>query len=185
MPAAEFALLRVIMVRRPNLLWEEAAVQLYPLVFYKYQGRQIKDALYSRGWTRKKLHFVARERDNYLRGLFCRLFHAPGQQFSARQFVFVDETLKKGQDAMRTHGVAPAGERAVAVVVKRLLAGRTSALVALSLKGVLSKTMVDTRELSVTTELFMTVLRYRILPQTNPFPADRSVLFLDNARIHN
>ena len=73
----------------------------------------------------------------------------------------------------------------MAVVVKRLLAGRTSALVALSLKGVLSKTMVDTRELSVTTELFMTVLRYRILPQTNPFPTDRSDLFLDNARIHN
>lgn len=185
MPAAEFALLRVIMVRRPNLLWEEAAVQLFPLVFYKYQGRQIKDALYSRGWTRKKLHFVARERDNYLRALFCQLLHAPGQQFNARQFVFVDETLKKGQDAMRTHGVAPAGERAVAVVVKRLLAGRTSALVALSLKGVLSKTMVDTSELSVTTELFMTVLRYRILPQMNPFPADRSILFLDNARIHN
>ena len=98
MPAAEFALLRVIMVRRPNLLWEEAAVQLFPLVFYKYQGRQIKDALYSRGWSRKKLHFVARERDNYLRALFCQLFHAPGQQFNARQFVFVDETLKKGQD---------------------------------------------------------------------------------------
>jgi len=86
---------------------------------------------------------------------------------------------------MRTHGIAPAGERAVAVVVKWLLAGRTSALVDLSLKDVLSKTMVYTSELIVTTELFMTVLRYRILPQTNPFPADRSVLFLDNARIHN
>ena len=86
---------------------------------------------------------------------------------------------------MRTHGIAPAGERAVAVVVKWLLAGRTSALVDLSLKDVLSKTMVYTSELIVTTELFMTVLRYRILPQTNPFPADRSILFLDNARIHN
>ena len=103
---------------------------------------------------------------------------APGQ------FVFVDETLKEGQGAMRTHGVAPGGERAVAVVVKRL-AGRTTALVVLSLKGVLSKTMVDTSELIVTTELFMTVLRYRILSQMIPFPADRSVLFLDHACIQN
>ena len=66
------------------------------------------------------------------------------------------------------------------------LAGqRVSALCAIDYTGVISVETVDTKEHSVTSEVFLAWIKCCVLPQMQAAPLSRSVLVLDNARIHD
>jgi transposase len=58
-------------------------------------------------------------------------------------------------------------------------------LCAIDYTGVISVETVDTKEHSVTSEVFLAWIKGCVLPQMQAAPLSRSVLVLDNARIHD
>jgi hypothetical protein len=98
---------------------------------------------------------------------------------------FVDESLKKRIDVMRYKGVAPKGQRPVAPTSGFLTGQRMSALVAVGYGGVVAVETIDTKEHSVTSDVFQAFLEASVSTQMQPFPSPRSVLILDNSRIHD
>jgi len=180
-PDNHWPYLAAIFRMRCRLTWEEASCWLVPMIHVKYTARQIETACTSRKWNRKEVHSSPRQRDEDLRGVFREVIRA----FSAPQLVFLDETHKKGKDCMRSTGVAPAGERPVDQVDGLFMRQSTSCLAAVSICGTHPMCSIDTTEIKYDTDLFCAKLEHVILPTMNAFPQPRSVLCLDNARIHN
>ena len=178
-----FVCVRHIFLLEPRLTWEEAADELFARMALLKTGRQIMMACNSRGYTRHKLQTAAIERDEQLRAKFREVMDSGA--FCSSQLVAVDETLKKGHDALRDKGVAPRGERAYGRTTGALLGQRASALCALTLSVIIACEIVDTKETNVNSDMFIAFLKSSVLPQMNAFPARDSVLLLDNCRIHD
>ncbi|KAF8835523.1 hypothetical protein BDN67DRAFT_867015, partial [Paxillus ammoniavirescens] len=128
---------------------------------------QISTATLSRnlqelGLTHKLLHKIAAKRDE----LRCQEF---------RQMIH-EELLSDG-----SQGRAMSGERAELIDV--FVHGDCySVVAAMTTDGYIA---ADVTEGSYDTELFNNFIIEKVLPQTNPFPAERSVLLLDNCCIHH
>ena len=86
---------------------------------------------------------------------------------------------------MRSKGVAPKGQRPVAPTSGFLNGQRVSALVAVDYGGIVAVETIDTKEHSVTSDVFQAFLEASVLSQMQPFPNPRSVLILDNSRVHD
>lgn len=128
--------------------------------------------------TRKKLTKRARE---------C--VPAERVEFAARlrpfysgpsQLVFVDETTKDGRSSLRTHAWSRRNEPAV-VPLPFSRDKRVSVLAATSSEGFITWDSVDG---TFTRKKFHDVFRNRVLPFLNPWPLPRSIVILDNAKIH-
>lgn len=130
-------------------------------------------------FSRKKLHNVARQRNEQLRLSFT----ADCEIYSPEMMVFVDETGCNNKDSMRKFGYALRGQRATSV---RLLCRgkRVSSVAAMDINGVIC---VNSTTTSVNGDFFCDFFERFLLPQLLPFNGvnPRSVVLLDNCSIHH
>lgn len=100
--------------------------------------------------------------------------------WTANQLIFIDESAANERSAHRKYGWAPIGKRPyIYTSIKR--SERWSILPAYTMDGFL---VWDIMQGSYTTETFNDFIEHKVLPITNPFPAARSVIIMDNAPIH-
>jgi transposase len=96
------------------------------------------------------------------------------------QLIFIDETSKDGRDALRRHGWSRINEPAV--VRQPFQRGcRVSALAAFDTSGFFAWKCTDG---TFTRQKFHDVFIQEICPHLQPWPMPRSVVILDNAKIH-
>ena len=100
-------------------------------------------------------------------------------QYSAEQLVFLDESgiNKNGE---RRYGYGPKGQR----VSSKADGGKTpniSILPVFSLDGYIA---IGACEGAVDGELYYHFIKDKVIPECTPFPGPRSVLIMDNAKIH-
>ena len=96
------------------------------------------------------------------------------------QMVFIDETSKDSRDAYRMHGWAAKGEK----VVVKLPSGQhvqRSILAALGHNGFIGW---ETTSETFTRVDFHNAFINKILPKLNPWSLPRSIVVMDNAKIH-
>ncbi|ETV66706.1 hypothetical protein H257_16916 [Aphanomyces astaci] len=130
------------------------------------------------GLTRKVLEKRAREAADFeLHDYYRRLrpFYS-----NPDQLVFVDETSKDGRDALRKYAWSKRNTNAI-VALPFSRGQWVSALAAFSTGGFLSWDYVDGK---FDRDRFHKVMTDRILSYLNPWPLPRSILILDNAKIH-
>lgn len=96
------------------------------------------------------------------------------------QLVFIDETSKDSRDSLRRYGWSRKGTKCTNVVPFRR-GKRVSALAALDVHGFFSWELIEG---TFSRGNFFNALKYKILPLMNPYPLPRSILILDNAKIH-
>ena len=128
--------------------------------------------------TRKKLTKAARESvpheiDIYYEKLLP-IYSYP------EQLLFIDETSKDGRDAFRRYARSKRGTKAV-VKLPFSRGERVSVLAALDHKGFLS--WKSTRG-TFTRKKFHDAFSEKVVPFLNPWPLPRSIVIMDNAKIH-
>lgn len=124
------------------------------------------------------------EADEHARLIFRQLLRPAhdGGLFEANHLVFCDETHCCPHDCFRKYGRSEQNQPAYVYTSFRNEAGpRTSAVCSMSLKGMETVTCVDIN----TADSFLEILEHVILPSMNPYPQNKSVLILDNARVHD
>ena len=130
-------------------------------------------------FSRKKLHMVAKQRNEQLRLSFI----SDCEIYLPEMMVFVDETGSDNRDSMRKFGYALKGQRASS---RRLLCRgkRVNSVAAMDMNGVIC---VDSTTASLNGDVFCDFLECSLLPQLLPFNGTnpRSIVFLDNASIHH
>ncbi|EXX72206.1 hypothetical protein RirG_071490 [Rhizophagus irregularis DAOM 197198w] len=104
-----------------------------------------------------------------------------GIQYQREQLIFLDESAKDDRTISRRYGYSEINTRAIKKVVF-IRGKRYTLLPALSLDGIIA---VDIMEGGCTKEKFKEFVISQVLPQMNSYPQARSVLILDNARIHH
>ncbi|KAF0707455.1 hypothetical protein AaE_013592, partial [Aphanomyces astaci] len=128
--------------------------------------------------TRKVLERRARESADFeLRDYYRRL--RPYYSYPD-QLVFVDETSKDGRDSIRKYAWSKRNKKAI-VELPFSRGQRVSALAAFTTSGFLAWDYVDG---TFDRAVFHDVMVKKILPYLNPWPLPRSILILDNAKIH-
>lgn len=148
---------------------------------HKFGRSPCPSALYNRlrkmGWSRKRLRRVAAQQDP----LRCEAFEDQQQrELPAPMCIWIDESSKDDRTIYRHYGWAPRGHRAVKRV--SLSRGkRYSILPAMTLDGYIATRIVSG---SVSTEEFIDFVLNDVLPLTNPWPGERSILVMDNCAIH-
>ena len=96
------------------------------------------------------------------------------------QLIFIDETSKDGRDAFRKYARSKRGTKAV-VKLPFSRGKRVSMLAALDCKGFFSwKTTNGT----FTRDIFFDTFAETVIPHLNPWPLPRSIVIMDNAKIH-
>lgn len=120
-----------------------------------------------------------------------------GENYTAEQLVFVDESACDRRTYLRNRAWALEGLRAcrkqyfgrgkrcvcswlVSAVCKLISFDRYSILPAITLDGIIECNIVEG---SFNTELFTTFIR-GVLARMQPFPAPKSVIVMDNCKIH-
>lgn len=99
---------------------------------------------------------------------------------NADQLVFIDETSKDSRDSVRKYAWSPINSPAV-VNIPFGRSKRLSILAALDIDGFFAfEITTDTFD----REKFHNAMISKIMPLLNPYPLPRSILILDNARIH-
>ena len=128
--------------------------------------------------TRKKLTKAAREAvpeeiENYYEEMF------PIYSFP-EQVVFIDETSKDGRDAFRRYARSKKGTKAV-MRIPFSRGNRVSAFAALDHKGFMSWKCIEG---TFDRAKFMEAFSEKVVPHLNPWPLPRSIVVMDNAKIH-
>lgn len=137
----------------------------------------ISRALKSRNWSRKKVNRRAKQRSRQLRELyFLKL-----SRWTAEQLIFVDESSCNERSADRKYGWAPIGQAPI-VYSSLHRSQRWSILPAYTIDGYVAWHMQTGH---YTSAQFLKFVVEDLLPKTNPFPGKRSILIMDNAKIHD
>jgi hypothetical protein len=100
--------------------------------------------------------------------------------FYQEQLVFADETCKDARDFRRIYGWSRRGEACVSEESSSR-GDRLSILAALDIHGFFAYEATDG---TFDRRAFHNALVKKILPRMNPWPLPRSILIMDNARIH-
>ncbi len=118
----------------------------------------------------------AAERDQELRNAWIGKLAT----MEAEQLVFLDESAANERSAHRKYGWAPVGITPHEYKsIKR--SERWSILPAYTADGFITWEIIQG---SYSTELFNDFVEFNLLPFCNRFPGPRSIIVLDNARIH-
>ncbi|KIK30868.1 hypothetical protein PISMIDRAFT_50591, partial [Pisolithus microcarpus 441] len=95
--------------------------------------------------------------------------------------IFVDEAARDERTVSRRYGRAGRGVRCS--VQRRFVRGtRYSIIPAITLDGIIAYDIVEG---PVDSERFVKFLKDEVMPYTNPYPGPRSVVIMDNCRIHH
>jgi len=101
-------------------------------------------------------------------------------EWHPEQLVFIDESPANERTGDRKYGWAPIG--AVAQVSEPFTrSAKWSILPMFTVDGYESWEVIHG---SYNTELFNAFIKNHVIPRMNPFPGTRSVLIMDNCRIH-
>lgn len=182
---------------RPHFFLDELQGLLQNNRFISVHFTTIHRELERRHYSTKVLRRIASERSPIRRARFILRMG----QYTPDQLMMTDETSKDEKTTMRRRGRALKGQRAEAhdVFVRGT---RYSLLPLLTLEGIVAAIIVEG---SVTRRIFLRFLEKHVaritlvqsidnqctkylfdqMPLTTPFPGPRSVLVLDNARIHH
>lgn len=98
----------------------------------------------------------------------------------AEQLVFIDETFKDGRQAYRRYGWSKRNTKAV-VTLPFKRGKRISVMVALDVNGFFRW---DWTEGTFTRGRFHHAFLSRVVSKLNPWPLPRSIVIMDNAKIH-
>ncbi|KAG8715654.1 hypothetical protein FRC09_016439 [Ceratobasidium sp. 395] len=128
------------------------------------------------GVTRKKVDRRAIERCEWTRLNFRERF---AENYRPEHAVFVDESAIDRRTTYRNYGYAPSGFR-VPQRARFVRGTRYSMLPALTVDGILTLQVIVG---SFTAELFHQFIK-QLLSYMEPFPAPKSVIFMDNCLIH-
>jgi hypothetical protein len=126
--------------------------------------------------SRKKLEVLAKEADRQRHAAFV----AEAARYKTEQLVFIDEVHSSSKTCVRTHGRSRRGDK-VSVRGLFVRGKRYSSIGILHKSGMLGNYTVEGSIDSIELCSFATE---HLLGLMMPFPAERSVLVLDNARIH-
>ena len=118
----------------------------------------------------------ARQRDPVLRAAWFKKL----ADWRADQLVFLDESGINTTLGEPTHGYAKKGSR-IEYKVKAGRAENMSLLPAITVDGYL---VCNAYQGAVNMEMFIAFVRDFVLPKCNPWPQPRSVIIMDNAKIH-
>jgi DDE superfamily endonuclease len=119
---------------------------------------------------------VAKERNQYLRNRWkARLC-----QWTADQLMFLDESACNERTGDRKYGWAPVGS-AARVTSPLKHTEKWSILPLYTVNGFIAWDIIKG---SYNVDTFHEFVRTWVIPHTTPFPGPRSVLILDNAKIH-
>jgi hypothetical protein len=118
----------------------------------------------------------AKQRDQDLRDAWARRL----AQYRAEQLVYLDESGINSNITERTHGYGPKGER-IHAKVSGIKAPNLSLLPAITIDGYIACSVFEG---AVNADTFYGFVKDRVLPLCTPFPGPRSVLVMDNAKIH-
>jgi len=175
----------------PSLTVNELCDAIFATYGRAYSEEQIKHRLECEGYSKKKLQYIAWQRNEPLRQQWRELVCDNWLLFPSHQYVFIDETHLDHDDTVKRTGWSLRGRRAW---VRRRLTPRQqdeapgagnrracSAIVAMSIEGILSVTTSET----VNSEVFMEALRTDVLPKMNTGGGVRSILVMDNASVHD
>ncbi|KIJ21119.1 hypothetical protein PAXINDRAFT_66214, partial [Paxillus involutus ATCC 200175] len=95
--------------------------------------------------------------------------------------MFVDEAAKDERTSVRRHGRSRKGVRCIAR--KCFVRGsRYSIVPVITLDGIIAYNIIEG---PVNGARFVQFLKDHVMPFTNPYPGPRSVLVMDNCRIHH
>jgi transposase len=149
------------------------------------------------GLTRKVLHKIAIERDEELRQQWQEMLVSDDFLPDGSQFICLDETSKNELTYARKYGRAYSGEHAELTDVF-VRGDRYSLVAALTIEGYIASDAVPGSLDSIDflefiqenvvcskVEILHKITYSFQLPQMNPYPDCRSVLVLDNCRIHH
>jgi hypothetical protein len=100
--------------------------------------------------------------------------------FQANQLIFLDESCIHSKLSERTHGWGPKGD-AVRAKVTSKQADNLSLLPAMTMDGYIA---CNVYKGAVNAELFEAFISEDLLPKCGRFPGPRSIIVMDNARIH-
>jgi hypothetical protein len=161
--------------------WDDFSVNVHISTISKH--------LKEKGWTQKVVFLLqflfliyqlekrTMERSQLLRDEWLTRL----MEWSSDQLVFMDESAANERTLDRKYGWSPCGTPArVSQPLKRT--ERWSILPAYTVHGYIAWDIVKG---SFNSESFLEVVREKVLPEMNPFPGPRSVLIMDNARIHH
>lgn len=95
--------------------------------------------------------------------------------------MFIDESGINSKLSLPTHGYAPKGQ-AIPFPVKPGRAENVSLLPAITIDGYIACNMYRG---AVHQEEFLEFVADFVLPKCNPFPGARSIIVIDNAKIHH
>nr|GAT47063.1 transposase [Mycena chlorophos] len=155
----------------------------YRVILHKYRHlpasiSTIHRALQKAGFTLKTVERVASERDPLAEGRYLSRI----AEYSPLQLVCVDEMHKDDRTYARRRARAPRGQRArVAQPFVRKIRYTTIGALALD-EGIIAGRVIEGSSDKAT---FLKFLEEDLLPVMSPYPAPRSVIVLDNARIHH
>jgi len=103
------------------------------------------------------------------------------ENWTAEQVVFIDESGINSKLSNPTHGYAPKGQ-AIPFPVKPGRAENVSLLPAITIDGYIS---CDVYRGGVHQDQFYEFIAESVLPKCNRFPGPKSIIVMDNARIHH
>lgn len=131
------------------------------------------------GYTNRKLSRLSHKANPFQRVMFRE--KARDWVHSLDQLVFIDETSKNRASINRQYGWGP--KRKTIYNKNFVLHGKRMSVVgAYSLNGLLTFDIIPN---TYNQERFEDFFRYSVLPSSTPYPGPRSIVILDNARIHN
>ncbi|KAG8680565.1 hypothetical protein FRC09_018144 [Ceratobasidium sp. 395] len=164
------------LAQSPDLFLQDLQDELSYMCGIEVSVPTVQRALDRLGFTFKELDRRAIEQSETARAEFRRLIRA----FRPSQLVFADESSINRKGMYRSRGYAICGKRAYKRAFQ-VRGKRYSILPALSIKGMLTALVVKG---SYNGPLFLEFIDL-CLGFMNPFPADNSILVIDNCPIHN
>ncbi|KAG9120463.1 hypothetical protein FRC07_004043 [Ceratobasidium sp. 392] len=167
-------LLRLVR-RNPDSYLDELQRQMAVFCRRSVSVSTIWRTLYRSGFTRKKLSKPAAERSDERRQEYWDVIH----EYRPGQLVFVDESSVDRRTTYRGYGYARRNEPAVRRAF-RVRGARYSILPALTDKGIIALRVVKGSFTAASFREFIELC----LDNMQPFPANRSVIVMDNCLIH-
>lgn len=184
----KYEYLKFCLDNEPALYLDEMADLLNEEFNIIFTVKQISECLISHGITVKLLEYHAREQDALQRDAFRYLFRPQylGGTYSSGQIVVFDETHSTRAGARRKRGRSRRGTPAFRRTYDSAgRGGSCSCLASFTIRGYLSATCYDTTNTGVNADIVKSTLLYDVFPHMNPYPAECSVLMLDNASVHD
>lgn len=165
---------------------DEMAEKLFQETHMAFTRRQTSQCLQRRNYVNVlSSHLAPVERDLEFNRNWVEQTIYLGGPITARQFLYVDESSKKRRVAVRRRVSCAKGGKITIPTVMKNSGNAASVIASISIEGVQSVTVVDADEDgNVNGMIFLDAFMNDILVHCEPYPAERSVVVMNNAAVH-